>query len=728
MPTFRNRTEDDLLIQQEEVVDYKEVSLDTETTPGLVISADSIEVNENDDTDYDRLYSDYEDMRRNGAISEVLLSSLKQPIINAGYTIERKNDDPLSILSQQYIQWCFDELIDGYQDFIYHDLLALDYGVQFFEKVQQNNVKFTSLENKTYTTNIIKRLSPIQLTTIKEWVYNDMQDFVGFDMDVYGGSRNGGINNRKLIPRAKMYFHTHNEEYRDIRGNSEYRPIQQTYRDKRSLKKAMLRAANRGAGIPEVKINSSKPGLASKARTIGKTLGNAENCYVVTNEDIDIELHELKNQDKNLDFLEFLNREMFFNFLSQFMTSGIGQNGSRASTSEHKSAYEMKLNAIVRETEYMINRKLVRDMYNISFLANIPDENKAEFKINTVSQMDIKNVVDSATALYDQAVMRKLPGDELFFRDLLGMPEEKAVIENEEEEEQQKDEAELTHCGCGSTLELSGKERKRNMSLEMQEYEAKVFELESATEHFLTTQEKAQAVIDDVQNKLLQYYGKKLEKDIDADLEVKFDIELANRLNAVYREGADRGKRDARKELAKIGKASVSLQDDKKLKSVSKKIKKQSIKLITDISTGAERLVTNNKKALLSGTKEIPALLATTKDFFKRQKRDLITDTQEGYSVGRAEELFDPDNAVNIFVYTAILDTNLCDTCAPLDGLTFTREEIEASDLNDSSPVNPGCLGQDKCRCQWIALEKVLDEPEKAKRPKKLPKGVLNAK
>ena len=48
---------------------------------------------------------------------------------------------------------------------------------------------------------------------------------------------------------------------------------------------------------------------------------------------------------------EFFNREIFFNTLSEFMTSGIGQNGSRAATSEHKSAYELAANYILQTIE-----------------------------------------------------------------------------------------------------------------------------------------------------------------------------------------------------------------------------------------------------------------------------------------------------------------------------------------------------------------------------------------
>ena len=51
------------------------------------------------------------------------------------------------------------------------------------------------------------------------------------------------------------------------------------------------------------------------------------------------------------------------------------------------------------------------------------------------------------------------------------------------------------------------------------------------------------------------------------------------------------------------------------------------------------------------------------------------------------------------------LNKNLCENCAPFDGLVFTLDELKAQGLQLSHPVNPNCLGKDNDRCQIAAFK-----------------------
>ena len=329
MPAFKNRTDDEIINQFNSEKEYKPVVDNQETTPDLMISAAEVTPNDIDIEDPQKIYRICERIRKNSPIAGRLLQMLKMPILNTWYTIEKPNDSEESRLSQEYLQFCFDQFADGYSDFIYHDLLSLDLGVSLFEKVYENGVDFVDSTGKRYITNIIRRMSPIQQSTIYRWIYNRYQDFTGIEMYVYHDDMS---NEMIIVPANKLYLHTHNKEFRNIRGNTEYRPIIETYNIKQRIIKSVARKTARGAGVPELKVNTTDERILAAANMIGRTLGNADNAYVITNPDIDFTLHSLTDQEHSMEFLDFLNREMFFNFLSQFMTSGIGGNGSRAAT------------------------------------------------------------------------------------------------------------------------------------------------------------------------------------------------------------------------------------------------------------------------------------------------------------------------------------------------------------------------------------------------------------
>jgi hypothetical protein len=389
-----------------------------ETTSGLYVSAGEISV-DYDKVDWKELLEDYTNMRNGGAVESTTVSILKHPILKAGYAIEHK--DPLIV---EYIEWCFSKLIDtfgcdnGIDEFLEHLFLALEMGTSFFEKVYKCGV-YTP-DGKI--TNIIQRLAPFKPETIWEFHYNE-------DM-IFSGIRHERRENNTLlfvdIPAEKLFFYAHNAEYGDPRGRSEFRPIRNFYKIKKDIILATARAQQRGAGIPEV--HSTKTGLSDAEKnnlnSIGRSIGNMKSGYIITDANTEIKLHSLQIQGSPEATLEYLNREMFFNTLTEFMSSGIGSNGSRAATSEHKGSYELKVGAITHSVEKRLDT-LLREMIDISCYSGIAEYPR--FKFNRIDSLDVIAASNAIAKLYETTLLVKQEGDEDFIRGLFKLPEKKLI-------------------------------------------------------------------------------------------------------------------------------------------------------------------------------------------------------------------------------------------------------------------------------------------------------------
>jgi len=65
-------------------------------------------------------------------------------------------------------------------------------------------------------------------------------------------------------------------------------------------------------------------------------------------------------------------------------------------------------------------------------------------------------------------------------------------------------------------------------------------------------------------------------------------------------------------------------------------------------------------------------------------------------SEGRSDEADDQSDIITSVYYSALLDDNTCEVCEQVDG------ETGATDDDVTPAPNPGCLGQDRCRCVLV--------------------------
>lgn len=663
------------------IIVYNKEPEKRETTPGIHLSAGEI-YQDYDEVTWKDLIRDYTHMRNGGAVESTTVSILKYPILRAGYTINHKDE-----VIRNYIQWAFDMLIDsfgesdGFAEFLNHLFLALEYGCSFFEKVYKNGV-YTP-ENKI--TNIINRLAPFKPETIWKFHYNAEMQFSGITHERRQGD---SINSFIDIPASKLFFYSHNTEYGDPRGRSELRPVRNLYTIKKDILLATARAQQRGAGIPEIHFKKTGITEADKAKAdlIGRTIGNMKGGYISTDEDIEIKLHSLQIQGSPEALLEFINRDLFFNTLTEFMTSGIGQSGSRSATSEHKGSYELKCGVITLALEKRINL-LIKEIIDISCYA--PVEEYPTFKFNALQQTDIVSAADSIIKFYDKAILNKQKGDEEFIRGLFNMPEKIEQIEVPA--------LSMRH----NKLELSNKTFRKSLSVEEQnEFILNNFDSDNVNNLYLEMQKESEDIINGIINKYALYIAK--QKESGNKVEDKYNAELVNRLNKIYKTGYSEGVSAVNKEIDKISakKLDSSSKTEDLKKGISQSLTRYAGRLLFNVKTVVEdKIDTDYIEG--QGTVSEYVVSQNFENGFKTDKRTLIEKTTDGYLNGRADTLSENKDKIELYFYNSILDTRLCDNCAKLTGAVITEDEaVKLGLMPGRGRVNPECLGGiGSCRC-----------------------------
>jgi hypothetical protein len=176
----------------------------------------------------------------------------------------------------------------------------------------------------------------------------------------------------------------------------------------------------------------------------------------------------------------------------------------------------------------------------------------------------------------------------------------------------------------------------------------------------------------------------------------------------LYDKGYNRGERDIKTEVSKLPGAPDrrELQIDPK---TSQKKKGIIEKLIKKLFFNTKTTIENKMNVVSDKFIEIKGglgnYLTEFEAGFKTEKNNIKKNIEAGYIDGRGETLKDLGKDIKTFLYSARLDKNLCNECAPFDGQVMTFEEIQGDGLSLVHPVNPFCLGNDNCRCVMIPFK-----------------------
>ncbi len=808
---------------------------------GIYVSGGQIEQSDYDKKNLNELMQDYTDMRNDDTIASSSVDILMYPILNASFNImpgykEGEKSSDIAKECADYVMETYNQLDSGLNYYKRHKLLALYFGFAMFEKVWKMG---DTINGKIG--NRLKDLYPIQHDTIWKWEYDEKCNFTGIKQEQRKPEKGFTYVD---IPVEYLHIFTPFEEFKNKQGRSLLRPSRLVWKIKTQVWKASGRASTRGAGIPEFKITptgnqTTDATLKSTVETMGRNIGNSENAYVLTQEGVlEFTLHSLQNQEMNMQLIQQANTEMFYNTMSQFVTAGIGANGSRAATGEHKSPYFDALESIIQTFEENED-DLIREIVDNSPYANLEDYDMPFCQLERPKSTDIVQVGTLINSMIGRSITRT-PDLEVFLRNMLGLPEkteeeiEEIKIENEEEMQESTDGAQekiedtketeiveelhkLNNDGEWVTVNgrhvliedvqindnlisaikykrgdskkfnytiyngsdeignnkdkqiritnntefiseelikkrkesgyiLVGQERYRfpgkkkwsswynggfiwkkdndyeltlsnnyNNQIELSINES-VLELANATEVMTQADIKAEIIINEVYEKIIDDISIKLERNPNAEIKLAYKKEMIDRLAKVYNECYRPGQVDIRKEYAKIAGTQLASLTPIIVEGTQERLvtKVNTLYAAIENSIKDELLLINKQNIENAGgmRKYIVDRFGQTQ---KQIRTDLASIASGGYLAGRNDQLIELeriDPALRRTYNIALEDReNLCEVCRPLAFMTMDEGQAKVLGLNwNDTPVNPLCMGGNKCRCTWEPAYQISKE------------------
>ncbi len=652
------------------------------SAPGIMVSGGKIRQSSYDDLSTETLIQDITRMRNGDCIAASSLRIMKMPLVLADYRIDMKEKDQEVI---DYLSWWLEKV--NYQNYKRHKLLALDYGFALFEKVKES----TDYNGKPTT--IYGKLSPIQPDTVNMWNYK--------------GIELSGVQHIKNIPNKSssyvdieidnLWLYSYNSEFENPNGSPILRPARKFYLLKDKLITGFGKSAVKGGFIPHVKYKKTiDDTIKKKIETMARNITIEDNVYMSSQEGIyEITLEQITMLGNIPPMLEYCDKQMLFLTSSQFTTIGVNSSGSFAASKTVKTIYELSIQAAKKEIEDNDNQ-LIKEIIEMSpYAGRFQDDEYPQVKINYTSA-DLDAV--SANMQKMANILNFTPEDQVWLRSLFGMPTiDLTEIQKKDDEKKADDEGDL-----------------KKQLFSVQSGKTKNFELSSAVEHYETMAEKASKLVNDMYKKVLESIYSQIEEG-KTEINIPYHAEYIHALKVLYGEGFDRGKKDMLKEIGKVKKETKLEKYEFETKTVvkydkqiNKKIDNLYEKLKYKVEEDIDRL---GNKITDRGSLQFILHYET---FFKRDRSDLEQIVESSYNAGRNTqmELVAEDMPELAFVYSAILDKNLCDVCAGKDGLEYTITEIkngvEGLSLDKGGyGINDECEGHkggNRCRCVWIAV------------------------
>lgn len=674
MPKFKEKPDD------------KVAKKNQKTTPGLYIAAGEIEASDFDKKDWLELQQDYTEIENGDAMASTSLDILKYPLLKSERMIESGSKNDKAKEARDLAEDTFSKIIGGFQGLKEHKLLALNFGLSMHEVIVKRADRFNGK-----LTNRIVKLSPIQNETISKFYYDEIQEFTGIEHDRRipdGGSSFVDIDIEKLE------WFSFRKRYNDIRGRSILRPIRLSTESKKKIIIATVRGIQKG-GMP-VLYHQGEPSTSEKAdiKEVGRTISNLNNPYLAMDETrMKIKFEDAKNQKDVMPLIEYFNKDILYNVLAQFVLSGIGQNGSRAATSEHKGTYELSATFILQLLEENF-QKLTNRIIQLSYLGKIPQEDYPIFKLAAITQADLVKVAQNMKMLGESGIVHWTPKDEKYIREQYGLPigvsDTKIDIENEDKEDDIKE---------------FNKHRKLQRALRKSEIE--IFELQSATNHYENMIDRGEKEIQSLMTLIMNDVAKQLKVNHKGDFKLRYFSQFVNKMMSLYQDGFDRGQGDMQKELKKILKTQrVKLtKESDKIEQKEKQIKRKVSKLYKDIDNTVKTKMESVSIKFIESKGGVSKAADGFAVEFKMIRRDILNDVTGAYIDGRGAEVSKHPRV--IYEYTALMNKSTCPACASEDGFEYTDAERHDRGLNPEHPVNPECHGWDSCHCLWIPIEEI---------------------
>lgn len=633
--------------------------------------------NENILSDYNIALIDYEKAYFNDVLAKVTIDMLIAPIRQAGYQIILKND--YSIIQQKakkIIELTINGLIDGFEYVKNHCLFSIVTGSQFFEIVY-NVEKYENI-----FLNRIIRLLPVKNENIINYLFDKHGDFAGLEVLTTSFEK-------KELKKNDIFYIIHNQYFNDPRGISELRNVINLIRLKQELLKHSERTIARGVGIPIAYATENFDTLnLDTYKNILRKIANTDGAYALINKQ-EVEKIEFLTVDQSniMPLLEYLNRDIFFNTLTQFLTTGLGQNGARATAEELKSPYLLKMKTIVTEIESAFQWLCNIIIENSSISIAIKKEDYPIFKLTGVTDIDVP-VLASTIATLANIGLQLNDKDINYIRDLLKLPNQVKNIETEGAEQLTKKRLKSSNK---SIVKKQTPKREHKKLRQPKIVDFKIFEMEAIENLYNEVDIEVEKVINEIIKQIAIdiYISKKINQEIDFSIIYEKLINAVSKIkNNIY----TKSKEIALKEIKKLNRKMLS--SPKSDANVDAYM--EFIISIVDAVKGND----------FTGDLSYIDIEDIIKKSIKKETSLLKQEAKKEVQNARGDVFENSD--VKKFKYIATLDNNVCSVCEPLHDAIFDVDEIKIYGLNLKSPVNPNCLGSlggNVCRCQLVPIE-----------------------
>ncbi len=621
----------------------------------------------------------YDKMRRSDGQVKATLLACTLPIHAATWAVEAASDSPADVDIAREVEWnLFEGMTITWQSYLAHVLLMLPFGFSMFEKVWQ------VVDGKLYW----RKLAPRLPKTLYKWDTDEHGGLRGVVQQAWVGDKYVEV----TIPVEKLLVFTNEKEGSNFEGVSILRAAYKHWYFKDLLYRIDGIAAERHAvGLPVFHYPATTDDKAkAKLDEMGQTLQAHERMYLRLPDEVKFEMtgHTGAIRDV-MPSIEHHDRMISRSVLAQFLNLGSGDVGSWALARDQSSFFLMALRAVTTNICDTMNRYAIPQWVDFNY-----------GHVDAYPRLAVSGLETRDTEKYAKAVMDLVsagvltPGRDLEdslrgFLKLPPLPEEAA-------------QSEKRHVWRGAEYRRELTNAEKVVALD--EVSSA---LDKAQEAFV---KDAKPIADKVIDNLIDAVKPIIEKrqfDKVEGIEVRYRSQLGALLQSMFNDLYAYGRKTVKAEMKAQG--AVARNADP--------ITPGQPPLLDALMSARTRAATASYANKLRTYLSFEALRMMTKGLFdEKELRDGLAAVSENalkeaagyggsesFNFGRSDEAQAFADDIDQVQYSAILDGNVCEECAPLDG-----REWEYSDPRTEKYAggNPDCLGRGRCRCLLVYIHK----------------------
>jgi phage gp29-like protein len=661
------------------------------------------------------LYEQWDRMRLSDSQVKAVMSIIKLPLRAADWGIEPPTDKPRD---KEIADWIADRLFNGQMrtwDYVlHHMLLSLDFGSMPMEIVW--DVRDDDWLHRPMLH--LKKLAPRMPKSILEWRLSDEGEL---DSILQQGEKAGHWKEIE-IPGDKLLIFVHDMEGANYKGTSILRQARKDWHIKERLQRInQVAIEKRAAGIDVGTLpEGGTPEQKTAFESVLQTIRTHERAYVLEPEGHKYRVEGITGSVLDpLPSIQYCDIMILRSILADYLTSGSGSEGSYALVRDRSSFFLMSLGAIANEITSPINRYLIPQWVNYNW------PNVTEYPRLTHSRLDRRDVAAVAEALKGLIPVGVITPDDTIeqeLRELLELPDMPEHDGQELAELAKKDGEDLVSAYRKAKAPKRPYEVREGRSVKARTPLEKSVDWVALERGLDDATDKIVSAYTSVQRRQIDKVVDEGMKAITADKTADERAEMLENINIPYRREAAAqigkvladlyglGQREVRQEMARQGGEPLRLAmplDGENDSVIKRFLRFRALAVVAVLSDRLKGSLLNNglnmiregetDRMMLSG-----ALTALSERAIKSAAGETVS---EAMNLGRESVAKRNKNLVEEVVYSAILDDNLCESCAGLDGTTY---ELGTQAYEDAKPPRPAggpieeCHGRNRCRCTYI--------------------------